>query len=677
MTTLCEKRRLYVCTRGREESTKGPPEQGDGGSVTRNRVGMATGFVGGGTAARWMMMEASGPGELDCSGWSYPALRYGGGRASSDQPGHPVQATWTRAVDGGTCTVRRSSRGVPRYLLVEAAAAVERPWEPGGVGNPEFGAPIGLCPTGPAPRPSFPCVALLDHTSVRRYRLHYQFVHLPRHPNILKPRLPIHLGPPSPPQEVGFVFGRQQSFLSAHLTSSFGTKSCTVTRGLPGALAGHDRTRPASTTLTNSCTCLRDHDRYDRQFLTHLPRRPRVHSAANKALRLVTSSPGFLRLPIFALTTSTCELHQSSNMADNARSFVPLTCHGHSRPVPHISFSSLEKDGQYFMVSACKGAPRDGMLDYRDHADGKQMETLCFVMASMETGTFLGHKGAVWQARLSPDHAYAATASADFTAKIWDTHTGEQLASIQHDHIVRAVAYPADNSDLLATGGMEKKLRIFDLSELSSSFDGNAVTIPSSAGFEIGEGVHTSSIKFICWTQDPNVIVTASDKTLRWLDLPSRACIHQEVLDGEIKSCEMVSLAPGFASPEDVGGGKPVLSVAAGKTAYFWGGVRAMEELKRIVLPRSIASVAIDVKGRKVVVGEEPGTWARLIRYDDETELETLKGHHGPIWSIAFSPDGKLYATGSEDGTIKLWKNCDGQYGLWKGGANQEKASAE
>lgn len=37
------------------------------------------------------------------------------------------------------------------------------------------------------------------------------------------------------------------------------------------------------------------------------------------------------------------------------RQYVPLTCHGHSRPVPHISFSYLEKEETYYLISACKG----------------------------------------------------------------------------------------------------------------------------------------------------------------------------------------------------------------------------------------------------------------------------------------------------------------------------------
>jgi serine-threonine kinase receptor-associated protein len=290
-------------------------------------------------------------------------------------------------------------------------------------------------------------------------------------------------------------------------------------------------------------------------------------------------------------------------------------------------------------------------------------------------GTFLGHKGAVWQARLSPDASTAATASADFTAKIWDTHTGELLYILQHDHIVRAVAYPFDQSGMVATGGFEKKLRIFDFHDQKPTPDpsGNGpvtpVTIEASRAFEIGEGVHKEAIKFIIWAQDPRVLVTASGDTLRWFDLPSRSCIRELRLEGEIKSCELVSLAPSYSSPTDIGG-LPVLAVAAGKTAYFWGGPRAEDELKQIKLPHGIASVGLDLKGRKFVVGEEPGTWARVYSWDDGKELDVHKGHHGPIWSIAFSPDGNLYATGSEDGTIKMWKNCEGFYGLWRGGVS-------
>ncbi|MGB8690662.1 MAG: AAA-like domain-containing protein [Microcoleus sp.] len=37
--------------------------------------------------------------------------------------------------------------------------------------------------------------------------------------------------------------------------------------------------------------------------------------------------------------------------------------------------------------------------------------------------------------------------------------------------------------------------------------------------------------------------------------------------------------------------------------------------------------------------------------------LHTLKGHDSGIWSVAFSPDSQTIATGSNDGIIKLWKS--------------------
>ena len=41
-------------------------------------------------------------------------------------------------------------------------------------------------------------------------------------------------------------------------------------------------------------------------------------------------------------------------------------------------------------------------------------------------------------------------------------------------------------------------------------------------------------------------------------------------------------------------------------------------------------------------------------------EFKTLKGHTEPVLSVAWSPDGNIIASGSDDKTIKLW-NKQGQ----------------
>jgi WD40 repeat protein len=45
-------------------------------------------------------------------------------------------------------------------------------------------------------------------------------------------------------------------------------------------------------------------------------------------------------------------------------------------------------------------------------------------------------------------------------------------------------------------------------------------------------------------------------------------------------------------------------------------------------------------------------------------EIRALVGHVGPVYGLAFSPDGRRIASASADGTIKLWDTITGQEAL-------------
>jgi len=70
-----------------------------------------------------------------------------------------------------------------------------------------------------------------------------------------------------------------------------------------------------------------------------------------------------------------------------------------------------------------------------------------------------------------------------------------------------------------------------------------------------------------------------------------------------------------------------------------------------IELPHPVTSASLHPFLRdRFIAGSTNDPWVRVYDLDSGKEKEVYKGHHGPVLCASYSPDGEVYASGSEDG---------------------------
>ena len=108
---------------------------------------------------------------------------------------------------------------------------------------------------------------------------------------------------------------------------------------------------------------------------------------------------------------------------------------------------------------------------------------------------------------------------------------------------------------------------------------------------------------------------------------------------------------------------RSVLSVALSNSTVNFYDASTLDLLAELTLPFPTDCISYDPAHRRLVTGSgsDTDTWVRAYTISPlsgncTAELVVVnKGHHGPARAVAFTYDGANYASGSVDGTIRIW----------------------
>jgi CHAT domain/WD domain, G-beta repeat len=250
--------------------------------------------------------------------------------------------------------------------------------------------------------------------------------------------------------------------------------------------------------------------------------------------------------------------------------------------------------------------------------------------------TLTGHTAAVWSVAFSPDGTLLATASWDYTTRLWRVADGTPVRTLTgHTDYVYSVAFSPDGT-LLATASYDRTTRLW------RTTDGTPVRTLTG---------HSRQVGGVAFSPDGSLLATASlDYTARLWRTVDGALVR--TLAGHTGYVENVAFSPD---------GTLVATVSDDCTARLWQARDGAAVRTLTGHTDKVCSVAFSPDGTLVATASYDRT-TRLWRTTDGTPVRTLTGHTGEVFSVTFNPDGTLLATASYDETTRLWRTTDGTH---------------
>lgn len=310
----------------------------------------------------------------------------------------------------------------------------------------------------------------------------------------------------------------------------------------------------------------------------------------------------------------------------------PLMLHGHERSITQIKYN---REGDLLFSSA-----KDNQPNVWYSINGERL------------GTFKGHNGAVWGIDVNWETTRVLTGSADNSCRLWDCATGVQLTQFDTASAVRTCGFSYSGHLLMYSTdkamGKDCELRVYD-SRDDYQMKNNAPMIEEHIPKE-------SKITAAIWGPLDECIITGHEKgELSMWDIKTKSVVNQ--CYEHSKQVNDVQLSQDSSM---------ILTASKDFTAKLFD-LTTLDVKKVYKTERPINSASLSPTRPHVVMGggqdamDVTTTSTKIGKFDArffhvvfEEEFGRVKGHFGPINSLAFHPSGNEYSSGGEDGYVRV-----------------------